>query len=431
MKKLLLPLLAVMVFQFSCSEVNESMRSFSVDGERALINLQLDFPGTYAPETATASESAVNSLHVFIFNSSTGFLSDYASLTRDDFTWSGNSGTLKSAIETSGGLKKIGIGINLPPSFVREITEVQRNIRALGSGTVYDVSSSMLATADNFVMFSTTLPEQEIYAESTGLSNSVSVDVGRLVGKAILVEHPLFSYSPDVSGLGDFGMVHYKLMQTNLKSYLMKNPDGRDPNYLASDFIVSGTPKGNQYDGSVFEKRTDYLAINSPDADYSACPAFYGAENTSDYYQKGTTTYFMVKSRFTPKKFTDGNGSEIHPSYTPGTDFWTVSGSGRTLICISASDAEALASRSGIFPGGATIVRHVEGYCYWAAFNGAFVRNTFYIGLLRAIKSFGAGDEGSVIPDPEAPSDGGNASVEVNLSVLGWEFDVSDEVDLE
>ena len=447
MKKIFLMAAAVAVVMFtSCSKENdEGSTGDTPVGKEATMSLKLTFPRTYADanETASEKESKINKVDVFVFDATTGALVTHRPLTSASFTATGNTYSSTVDIITTSGTRKIGVGINLPAAMVTAITSTQKNITAVNANTVYDVTSALIATDNNFVMFSTEMPVTTLVADAdaTATDNKITMDIERMAGKGALAKTATFEYSPNVTALGSFGPLDYKLMQTNLKSYLMAEgrsvSERRDPNYLSSDY-VENSPTGNQYDGSVFENTAVYKPLegNGDYASHNLRPAFYGAENVSDFYQKGTTTYFVVKGLFTPTKFSDATGAQTTPSYTTGDDFWVVSDGATTHICADAATATTLSGVVGIFPGGSTIVKHVGGYCYWAVFVGkmnerGFLRNNYYVGQVKAISGFGSGTEGDVIVPPTDPVDGSKSTIDVEFTVLDWTFNLGDEVTLD
>lgn len=447
MKKFFLMAAAAAVVMFaSCSKENDGGQSGDVpESGAATMSLKLTFPRTYADanETASEKESKINKVDVFIFDATTGALVTHRPLTSASFSATGSTYTSTVDIITTAGTRKIGVGINLPAAMVTAITSTQKNITAVNASTVYDVTSALIATDDNFVMFSTEMPVKTLVADAdaTDTDNKIVMDIERMAGKGALAKTATFAYSANVTALGSFGDLNYKLMQANLKSYLMAEgravSERRDPNYLSSDY-VENSPAGNQYDGSVFEKTAIYKTLEGNDdyATHNLRPAFYGAENVSDFYQKGTTTYFVVRGQFTPTKFSDATGASTTPSYTPGADFWVVADAATTHICADAATATTLAGVASIFPSGSTIVKHVGGYCYWAVFVGklnerGFLRNNYYVGQVKAINGFGSGDEGDVIKPPTDPVDGSKSTIDVEFTVLDWTFNLGDEVTLE
>jgi hypothetical protein len=401
------------------------------------------FPETYANDgDATTAESRVNTVDVFIFNAVTDNLLNHASLTVADFNQQGNVYTTKTDIETSAGQRKVGIGINLPAAVVTEIITNQRKIDAVNDKTVYDVTAAMIATDNNFVMFSKNMPAVTVVPDETksATDNKFKMDIERLAGKAALAKTDNFGVTPEIAALGNFFDVEYRLMQTNLKSYLMRDPLSKDPNYLTSDFIVDGsTPVGNQYDASVFENTAPsaFKAVEAINAypDHSERPAFYGAENTADGYERGATTYFLVRALFFPTQYSNDQGNIITPTpfHNEGDDFWVVADKNVTHICDNEATAKDLAANAGVFSDPVTIIRHEGAYCYWPVWMGKvgahdFRRNNYYVGRIKAITGFGFGNEEDVVKPPKEPIEVG--SIECEFTILHWEFNLGDEAEL-
>jgi hypothetical protein len=443
MKKIFfLTAMAVMVVLASCSKDNDS-NLLNKEGAKATLSIKMAFPLTYADETATTKESKVNTVHVFIFDAGTGDLINYVSLAASDFTsGTGNVYTAKEGIITTAGQRKVGVGINLSGAIVTEIT-TQRSIDAVNDQTVHDVTAAMIATDDKFVMFSTEMPDVEVKSDEDlgpGNFNQVSLSIERMAGKAALAKTNDFAYGAKVTALGSFADLEYRLMQTNKKSFLMRDPARKDPNYRSEDFIPSGASNPGEYDASVFENTTaaDYKPVDAIGdyTDHSLRPAFYGAENTSNFYQKATTTYFLLRGRFSPTKFSDASGNEDAAAlagYTNGSDFWVVSDDNVIHICADAATANTLATSLGTT---ATVTLHEDAYSYWPVWIGnigvarEFLRNNYYVGQVKAVNGFGEGTESAVIVSPDDPVDGKKATILCEFTVLNWVFNLADEVEV-
>lgn len=439
MKKLFFFALAAMAILVSCSE-DEKIGNEPIiqNEEKATLILKMSFPRTYANNTATTQESTVNNVDVFIFDAISGAFINHKPLLLADFTQAGNVYTTNAGIITTSGSRKIGIGINLPADIVTKIITDQ-NLTAVDHNSVHNVTAALIATGDRFIMYNTAMPTQTLVADdiASATDNHVAVDVERMAGKAALATTSAYdSNAGAVSSLGSFTKLEYKLMQTNLKSYLMREPLGKDPNYLSANFTLN-TPSGNQFGVSDFEKTATYknLEKNSTYTNHGLRPAFYGAENTADFYQKGSTTYFMVKGQFTPTVFSSATGTSATVTYTVGSPFWVVSDGVTIHICASAAIAEQLKKVASIFPNSATVTEYPTGDSYYAVFignasNRAFVRNNYYVGQVKAINGFGSPTETGVIIDPTAPVDGEKTTVEVAFTVLPWTFNLAEEVEL-
>ena len=452
MKKFLYAAMAATVLFASCAKDGSETTPAGggQEGGKATLILKMAFPRTYAESAATAGESKVNTVDVFIFNKADGSLVNHKPLTDADFTPSGNDYVANDGIETTAGAKLIGIGINLPATIVSNINNTVKNASAVES-YVYSVTASSIAAPNSFVMFSTEMADETLKADDdpgfvSGTDNVISVDIERMAGKGAVATTA--AYTPAVGSLATVNALEYRLMQTNTKSYLMRNADGKDPNYVSSDFITSGVPSGTQYDASVFENTVaaDYIAVGavtSYAADFSDCPAFYGAENTSDFYQKGTSTYFLVRAQVTPNDIVDGTNTS-QGAGTPGASFYMVTDGTTTLFTANPIDAGALSNNATAFPGGPSsvdVTTYTDGYCYYSVFVGsasapgntgrAFLRNNFHIGQIKAINGIGKSTEPEVIVPPTAPVDGELATIDVEFKVLNWTLNPGDEVELE
>jgi hypothetical protein len=446
MKKIFfLTALAVMVLA-SCGKDNDAgSPSNSLEGDDATLSIKMTFPlTTYADDTATPEESAVSRIDVFVFDYVSGNLIKYERMNVSDFTINNNVYTAKKGIVTVAGQRQIGVGINLPDATVLAIRN-EGNISAVNNQTVYDVTTAMIATANKFVMFNVDMPPVTVVPDITAQTgdNMFSMNIERLTGKAALAKTADFAPTADVKALGEFlhsTRVEYRLMQTNKKSYLMRDPAGKDPNFRATDFIVDGsTPVGNQYDASVFENTTAsaYKDVESMTAytDQSERPAFYGAENTADVYEKGATTYFLVRARFKPNKFSNAQGQPETVTYNEGQDFWVVTDGSKTHICISTTTANALAANATVFPdaGAVTVTQHEGAYCYWPVwvrYNGAyeFLRNSYYVGRINSISGFGSGNELAVIVPPDEPvNEEEKATIQCDFTILPWTYKLGAE----
>jgi hypothetical protein len=438
MKKIFfLTALAVTVL-VSCGKDNDAgSLPNSPEGEKATLSIKMTFPNTYANEDATPEESTVNTVHVFIFEDGPGNLINHVALRGSDFQKTGNLYTAHKGIVTIAGQRRIGVGINLPADIVSTIT-TKGNISAVNDQTVHNVNAEMIASNNKFVMFNADMPLVNVVSDETKQpgDNEVSMNIERLAGKAALAKSSDFSI--DVAQGNFIGDFEYKLMQTSKKSYLMRDPAGKDPNYISGDFITSGTPVGNQYDASAFENTAlPYKVVEPASNDYSTREAFYGAENTADFYLRGTTTYFLVRALFKPTQFSDDQGNTITPNYNEGDDFWSVSDGNVMHICVDATTANDLAAYLGT---GATVTQHEGAYCYWPVWIGskssrAFLRNNYYVGRIKSIKGLGEGSEASIVgPNPVIPPDepvDDKATIECDFTILHWSFNLADPVELQ
>jgi hypothetical protein len=438
MKKIFfLTAMAVMILA-SCGKDNGSDNILNPqEGAKATLSIKMAFPQTYATVTATEAESTVNTVHVLIFDAGSGDLINHAPLTMSHFEEKTQGiYTTKNGIITTAGTRKVLVGVNLPTAIVTEITNNTKNTDAVDKNTVYDVTAALIATSGNFVMFSTEMPDVTLESDESlgGNVNTVSLSVERLAGKAALAKAEGFTLGTALQGRGSFTKIEYKLMQTNLKSYLMRDPDRKDPNYLAAQF-------DDLYDETAFENAEDYITLADGN-DHANRPAFYGAENTADLYLKALTTYFLVKGTFVPSKFYNNLGTEVGYSYTPGDDFWSVTDGTDVYTC--SAPAIATSINSNVFFGAGTITHHEGGYCYYRIWIGGdsgdhgFLRNNYYVGQIGAINGLGEGSEGDIIvdddeddDDPTDPvDDDDKATIECSFEILPWTLNLADPVEV-
>lgn len=410
-------------------------------GEKATVHLQLSFPRTYADETATAAESEVGTIDVMIFDAANGNMVNSRQFTKSDFTPNGSLLT-KDGIVTTSGERYIAVAVNLPDAIRRNIVSTVKNVSALNTDTIYDVTAADIATANKFTMINTTLNKVNIIpdTQATATDNKISVSLERLAGKGALTLTSDYAVSANIAALGTMGDLEYKIMQTNKKTFLLADIDHKDPNWLSGDFVTPGPGTAPQYGPEVFESSDAFKAVEAHNAytDHSLRPAFYGAENTSDFYQKGATVYFMVRAHFTPSKAHDNTGAEIAHTFGAGDNFWVVQNADKLYIAATSAVANQIKANTSLFPADdAVVVEHYGGYCYWPVWVGSvnkreFIRNNYYVGQVKAINGLGAGDEDEVVPDPELPDpvDGEKATIEVSFDILPWTFNLGDPVEL-
>jgi hypothetical protein len=447
MKKIFyLTALAVMVLA-SCGKENGGDNVLDQEGVKAGLAIKMAFPSTrvatYANEDATDEELTVEDVDVFIFDAGDNSLVTHRHLTKADFDVDVTKKIYitknTSKVVTTTGNRKVAIGVNLPASIVATVNTV-RSIDAVNDQTVHDVTVADIATADRFAMFNVDMDQVIVVKPGDDPDNTVSLNVERLAGKAALATIEDFDFDTDgnssISSLVSLGTLDYRLMQTNTQSYLMRDPAGKDPNYLSGDFFPGQSVTFPQYNETVFESAADYKAVDGYLIDNSTRPAFYGAENTSDFYALGSNTYFLVRAQFTPKVISDGTGNSTGAGVT-GATFWIVTNGTDTYFCGDQADADALAADPSVFPDGdATASERVEGYCYWGVWIGNkndhdFLRNNYYLGQIKGFNGFGEKTPEEVIVPPDSPVDGEvKATLECEFTILDWTFKLADSVEL-
>ena len=152
---------------------------------------------TKATNSGTAEETAVKTLHVFIYDVASPHAPTIASFSTDANTLinSGNSWTASTPIRTLKADKYIFAGINLTPAIINEITS--RGLGAFSYKEFEQSISDLTNPTDGFVMFNTTYPavtpgDALATSAEAAKANPISIPVSRVVAKAAVVKSTSF-----------------------------------------------------------------------------------------------------------------------------------------------------------------------------------------------------------------------------------------------
>lgn len=377
----------------SCSNDDDSTINGGIEtGKATTFTLSIAQPKTYATDpNATADESTLNSVDVFIFNDA-GTLEKRERLTGSEFTQSPtNEYTANRTIASTTGAKKIYVGVNLSD-------ELARNVASQGLSAIYKVSTAadLMNPTNGFAMFSK-VASDATFVESTdptaATANKVSATVSRLLAKVSVIQSPTLSYN--VLG-GTISDLEFSLSNITQLYYMLPN--------------VSGLSPVNSLSPSTLYNQDSYQALNASTTAITASNVSYALENASSQNLEGYTTYASIRAKFIPttvvKLTTAGNGasglvSETVPA-TPVT-FYTVSNAGVRYYFLNQTDATAYDTE--INGANTTLATYTNGYCYYKAYlnpdnNFNIYRNNLYKVNITAVNGIGESDK-DIIDNPD------------------------------
>ncbi len=422
-----------------------------VEGVETNLYLTLQFPGTYATtrtDSGTADESVINTLDLFILNADG---SQLITRKRVDDGSVNNGSTI--TVTTSSGNRLIFAAVNLPDEFLTQI--IADKLDAVNDQTEYEVTVAQLTAEYGFVMFSSevsavTLWTTEELSADASLSNDISLDMVRMVGKVGTVKgsalnQNITGYANDgdpatVIGEVDLNTLAFTLGTVNKYTYAIQNlvyGVPQDPNHIGYDATHSGDRTSAVYGNDDFspwgvDLPADYTLVNdfgtsttNGDMEFK-----YAPENTADLGLQGSNTYVSIRAQFSPADMTADDGSPA-AAYTVGDDFWMVTYTGQddqqenvTISKFFHTEQDALdyCNSEGIT---FTPVEYKDGYCYYNVYPGRddgynFYRNTFYQVNVTAINSIGNPDPAPI--DPDQPIDGEKIDILVEINIVPWTF---------
>ncbi len=406
---------ALMTGVTSCHNDNDEGTSES--GKPTFLELSVEFeaPRTYAnaDHNATAAESAVKTVSVFIF--SDGQLVSKGSLVGADFTQTADGlrdvYTATKKVPTTTGFKAIYVGVNLPASFELELGATLAQLKdGVVSASVTDITNA----SNGFTMFSAeektaTLVETTNPAYST--NNKVKAPIERLSAKVAIIADASLSLT---SGGGKLSNLQFAIQQSNKKMFRFQKMESgivKDPNW-------------DTYAAADFENFSDYVGINaSTITDTKLLAVKYTTENTSKQHLQKETTYASLKATFVPDNFTNATGALVPYSGIAKT-FWVVSTNDNVKNYF---DAEATADAYMTLPAVAAKLPvksapYVDGACYYNLFLNPIgyynsIRGSFYRANIKELTPPGNPDSGPVDPDQpvDVPTD-----ILVEFEILPW-----------
>lgn len=212
---------------------------------------------TKATNSGTAGETAVKTLHVFIYDVASPHAPTIASFSTDANTLinSGNSWTASTPIRTLKADKYIFAGINLTPAIINEITS--RGLGAFSYKEFEQSISDLTNPTDGFVMFNTTYPavtpgDALATSAEAAKANPISIPVSRVVAKAAVVKSTSFV----VNGGGTMQNITYGWRNINRRFYFIPKIDGG----IIKDY------NWDSYNVNDFVRGTDQIPVNEATA---------------------------------------------------------------------------------------------------------------------------------------------------------------------
>ena len=227
---------------------------------------------TKATNSGTAEETAVKTLHVFIYDVASPHAPTIASFSTDANTLinSGNSWTASTPIRTLKADKYIFAGINLTPAIINEITS--RGLGAFSYKEFEQSISDLTNPTDGFVMFNTTYPavtpgDALATSAEAAKANPISIPVSRVVAKAAVVKSTSFV----VNGGGTMQNITYGWRNINRRFYFIPKIDGG----IIKDY------NWDSYNVNDFVRGTDQIPVNEATA--TPTTFSYALENSFNY----------------------------------------------------------------------------------------------------------------------------------------------------
>jgi hypothetical protein len=389
-------------------------------GKKTTMNLNLSFSngttGTRSddPDNAIASEVAVNTIDVFIFDKTTKTLVNNTRLTSADFEPATGANAYKNKatakIETTIGEKLVAVGINLPADFPNATSVA--TFKQAWTTTLANLTSA----SDGFVMFSQDFAAADLVPatdQNYDTKNTINTSVERVVAKVAVQDGGIILDQTS----GKLSDIQFAIRNSNKKLFpvqVVENTVVKDPNW-------------DSYTPSDFADFTDYADINlKSEPDHKAWNVRYTTENTSKEPNEKNSTYACVKVTLVPKFFSDAAG--VLSEYTGGAvDFWVVK---TTDGDVRYFQAEADANTFATATQGSTISgKYENGVCYYSAYlNPAegynTIRNNFYHISVTSIIPPGRNTPDPKDPDKELakPTD-----ITIEVDIVPWKWKTSEQ----
>lgn len=395
-----------------------------------------------------ADETAIKTLHVFIYDAASPHTSSVGSFSVADNTLQPTTTGWKTAspVRTLKADKYIFAGINLTPAIVNEI-------KAKGFGAFnykeFGQSVSDLTDATNgFVMFNASYPSITAAGslstdKEAASANPISIPVSRVIAKAAVFKSQNFV----VNGGGTMQNITYGWRNINKQFYFIQKIDAglvKDYNwdsYITSDFV----------------RGSDTIPINT----YQATPDkfTYALENTFNYIPQVSlvdqATFLSIRGQFRPDQIIQLKSGVSIPQTSAdfvvannpngyGTFYVVRTDDGISNYFVQGSVAEQYAalciSQAAGMPGlsgsyNLTGNTYTDGLCYYHVHvnsnaSGQYTpygiyRNQYYRVTLNSIQAPGNPDDNFDQNQVIAP----NAWVDVEITVNDWEI-VDEDRDL-
>ncbi len=398
-------------------------------GNPTTMRLAITMPSvqTYAADpNATADEVKMETINLLIYAEATDgtfVLEENKSLSKDNFTLTGNTYEFSDKIATTTGKKKIFAALNyggtLPTTKGEAITELDKLVYEIGA------VSELVSPANGVAMFSTKPNEKTFVMEGSEgapdseTDNKVKATVKRLVAKVTAKAGTAIA---DVDNYtctgGTLSDISFAIGNANTKTYAKQQLNAAknvvDPNWSSSaagDFITIAA--------------SDYKKISSSaTAAITDLSTAYAPENTTQTFNPdgSNVTYISVRAKFTPAIVVDGNGAPKTPNFVNGTFYKVILTSGEVYYFDDELEADTYAAANGNL----TKVTYDNGFCYYRAYlnkasnsDGEIVankydvlRNNYYKVTIKSISA------------PGTPADTGdikeNTNIDADIDIDPW-----------
>lgn len=384
-------------------------------------------------DNSTIDESLVKTVDVFIYNGAGVFLK-HEHLTSANFTNNGtdNKYVATTKIATTTGVRKVHVGVNLPPNSFTALTtmgstEDKLKNAAMEITRIYVNNLALNGTP----MFSEKAVAHDVVSDDTGNSNKFDVTVQRMVAKVVVAKSATMITAGVDGQLGnmEFALnnVHQKIFALQGESPLYKGPNWDA--WLAGDF--SDTEAAN------------YKVVNAtpPATILGYTSPYYALENTFQKKTAKEATRLTVRARFAPKYYykVDSNPSGYIATNTDdesqslGNTFYAIT---PNIGDPTAFFYDNLAAQAYKADKGGDIITYTDGWCYWTSFKFnpldadkkyQVLRNDIYEFTINSVLTPGKPD---AYVDPGTPLDDATYML-VDINIKKWNNPITTGIDLQ
>lgn len=453
---LALAITGVMLFA-SCSNNDEIPDQSTGNAGDTWAAFNIKLPKTMetraADPNATAAETTVNSVAVYLFDANEHLttsgiktIAEYGTVNSTD-----NTISTKIALRTKSGDTKIWVVLNPTTDIHNRIMDdiskgnlpFQTAFNAVVSGVTGGISNTTETGSTGFVMVNKAIATKTLVSGITNdaaisgkdeAANHFTINVERAVAKVSVISNKTdLNTLPE---LGSFSDIKYSVYQVNPQTYLAR---------YTNEAIQSGgynivTPN-NDFDGNVGSPVTYWgnkvmdsapLAVNASGTAQKDLNGIYILENSMLTPVQQNATYVLVQAVWTPKVVYQANGTTVG---TPTSkDFW-YSAITRKYYMEDPTDPNATDAK-----------KWSNGICYYRVYlydkydtdnkpdaDGTrfydVVRNTCYNVALNSMHAPGENVPTPVAPGPTPIEEPTYLSVDVNIAA--WAFANMDDQDLQ
>ena len=457
---LALAITGVMLFA-SCSNNDEIPdQSTGNDGDTwAAFNIKL--PKTMetraADPNASAAETAVNSVAVYLFDANEHLttsgiktMAEYGTVNSTD-----NTISTKIALRTKSGEVKIWVVLNptdaIHASIMDNISRGNLPFQTAFDAAVSDVtggiSNTTETTSKGFVMVNKAIATKTLASGITNdaaisgkdeAANHFTINVERAVAKVAVISNKAdLKDLNTLPELGSFSDIKYSVCQVNPQMYLARYTDKT----IQSGGYNIVTPDNN-FDGKVSGSPATYwgnkvmdtapLAVNASGTAKKDLNGIYILENSMITPFQQNATYVLVQAVWTPKVVYQADGSTTG-TLAASKDFW-YSATTRKYYMEDPTDPQASDAK-----------QWSNGICYYRVYlydkytdntpdaDGTrfydVVRNTCYNVTLNSMHAPGENVPTPAAPGPDPIEEPTYLSVDVNIAA--WTFANMDDQDLQ